>query len=251
MKKLLSVLLLGVLAFSVAACASNETEELTILTSAGYEPYEMYDENGVLIGFDIDMMNAIADYLGISFVWQDVDFDGIIASIQTNQADAAIAGISPTAERAKFVDFTIVYFNEEAGLVNMMVFDPTKVKINSKEDLAGLTVGVQLGTIQEGLLNDLSSEIGFTVDPRNQNSVIVQEIASGRIDVLVVEKLVSDSIIASNPFLTSVVLESDLDSPGNAIALPKGSPYLAQFNEAIQALIDNGTVAQLVEKWFN
>jgi polar amino acid transport system substrate-binding protein len=42
-----------------------------------------------------------------------------------------------------------------------------------------------------------------------------------------------------------------LDSPGNAIALPKGSPYLAQFNEAIQALIDNGTVAQLVEKWFN
>jgi len=251
MKKLLSVLLLGVLAFSVAACASNETEELTILTSAGYEPYEMYDENGVLIGFDIDMMNAIADYLEISFVWEDVDFDGIIASIQTSQADAAIAGISPTEERAQFVDFTIVYFNEDAGLVNMMVFDPTKVTITSKEDLAGLTVGVQLGTIQEGLLNDLSPEIGFTVDPRNQNSVIVQEIASGRIDVLVVEKLVSDSIIASNPFLTSAVLESDLDSPGNAIALPKGSPYLAQFNEAIQALIDNGTVAQLVEKWFN
>ena len=136
MKKLLSLVLLGVLAFSVAACTSSETEELTILTSAGYEPYEMYDEDGVLIGFDIDMMSAIAEYLEISFVWEDVDFDGIIAAIQTNQADAAIAGISPTEERAQFVDFTIVYFNEDAGLVNMMVFDASKHTINTKEDLS-------------------------------------------------------------------------------------------------------------------
>jgi polar amino acid transport system substrate-binding protein len=250
MKKLFNVVLITVLALSVAACGS-EQDELVILTSAGYEPYEMYDENGVLIGFDIDMMNAIADYLNITFVWQDVDFDGIIASLQTNAADAAIAGISPTAERAQVVDFTIVYFNEEAGLVNMMIYDPSKISINSKADLVGLTVGAQLGTIQAGLLNELSEEIGFTVDLRNQNSLIVQEIANGRIDVLVVERLVADAIVAANPSLTLTQLDSDLDSPGNAIALPKGSPYTAQFNEAIQALIENGTVAELVAKWFN
>jgi len=71
----------------------------------------MIDENGELIGFDIDLMNAIAEYLEISIEWNDVDFDGIIASLQTNQADAAIAGISPTAERAEVVDFTVVYFS--------------------------------------------------------------------------------------------------------------------------------------------
>ena len=248
MKKLLTLVLTGVLAFSIAACADEEV--LVVLTSSGYEPYEMIDENGVLIGFDIELMVAIAEYLDITFEWQDVDFDGIIASLQTNQADAAIAGISPTAERAEFVDFTIVYFNEEAGLVNMMVYDPSKVTINSKEDLAGLTVGAQLGTIQAGLLEELSSEIGFTLDLRNQNAVIVQEIANSRIDVLVVERLVSDSIVAANPNLAQAVLESDLVSPGNAIALPKNSPYTAQFNEAIEALIEDGTIAALVEKWF-
>ena len=248
MKKLLTLVLTGVLAFSIAACADEEV--LVVLTSSGYEPYEMIDENGVLIGFDIELMVAIAEYLDITFEWQDVDFDGIIASLQTNQADAAIAGISPTAERAEFVDFTIVYFNEEAGLVNMMVYDPSKLTINSKEDLAGLTVGAQLGTIQAGLLQELSSEIGFTLDLRNQNAVIVQEIANSRIDVLVVERLVSDSIVAANPNLAQAVLESDLVSPGNAIALPKNSPYTAQFNEAIEALIADGTIAALVEKWF-
>lgn len=248
MKKLLTVLLTGVLAFSIAACTEEDT--LVILTSSGYEPYEMIDENGVLIGFDIELMEAIADYLDIKFEWQDVDFDGIIASLQTNQADAAIAGISPTAERAQFVDFTMVYFNEEAGLVNMMVYDPNKITINSKADLAGLTVGAQLGTIQAGLLQELATEIGFTLDLRSQNAVIVQEIANNRIDVLVVERLVSDSIVAANPGLSQAVLASDLDSPGNAIALPKDSPYTALFNEAIAALTADGTIAALVEKWF-
>jgi polar amino acid transport system substrate-binding protein len=248
MKKLMTLVLIGLMAVSIAACSNDE--ELVILTSSGYEPYEMIDENGNLIGFDIELMEAIAEYLGITFIWKDVNFDGIIASLQTNQADAAIAGISPTAERAEVVDFTIVYFNEEAGLVNMMVYDPSIFRISSNADLAGLRVGAQLGTIQAGLLEELSTDIGFTLDLRNQNAVIVQEIANSRIDVLVVERLVADSILAANPNLAQVVLESDLNSPGNAIALPKNSPYTAQFNEAIAALTADGTIARLVAKWF-
>ncbi len=249
MKKLMTFITALLLAFSITACAGQE--ELVILTSSGYEPYEMIDENGELIGFDIDLMNAIAEYLEITIEWKDVDFDGIIASLQTNQADAAIAGISPTAERAEVVDFTVVYFSEEGGLINMMLFDPSKVTITSLEDLAGLTVGAQLGTIQAGLLDELSQEIGFTTDFRNQNAQIVQEIALGNIDVLVVEQLVASSIIAANEGLTQVALNSDLQSAGNAIALPKGSPYTAQFNEAILALSEDGTIQALIEKWFN
>lgn len=249
MKKIMTLVSTLLLAFSISACAGQE--ELVILTSSGYEPYEMIDENGELIGFDIDLMNAIAEYLEISIEWKDVDFDGIIASLQTNQADAAIAGISPTAERAEVVDFTVVYFSEEGGLINMMVFDPSKVTITSLDDLAGLTVGAQLGTIQAGLLDELSQEIGFTTDFRNQNAQIVQEIALGNIDVLVVEQLVASSILAANEGLSQVALDSDLQSAGNAIALPKGSPYTAQFNEAIQALTEDGTIQALVEKWFN
>jgi len=249
MKKVMTLFTAILLAFGISACAGGE--ELVILTSSGYEPYEMIDENGELIGFDIDVMNAIADYLDITIEWKDVDFDGIIASLQTNQADAAIAGISPTAERAQVVDFTVVYFSEEGGLINMMVFDPTKVSVTSLEDLAGLTVGAQLGTIQAGLLEELSSEIGFTTDFRNQNAQIVQEIALGNIDVLIVEQLVASSILAANEGLAQVALDSDLQSSGNAIALPKNSPYTTQFNEAITALIEDGTIEELVAKWFN
>jgi arginine/lysine/histidine transporter system substrate-binding protein len=133
----------------------------------------------------------------------------------------------------------------------MMLFDPSKVTITSVDDLAGLTVGAQLGTIQAGLLDELSQEIGFTTDFRNQNAQIVQEIALGNIDVLVVEQLVASSILAANEGLSQVALNSDLQSAGNAIALPKDSPYTAQFNEAILALTEDGTIQSLVEKWFN
>jgi len=109
MKKLFGFALILISSFVLSACASEPS--LTVLTSSGYEPYEMVDESGELIGFDIDLMEAIAEELGVKLVWQDVNFDGILASLQSKTADLAIAGISPTEERALTVDFSNVYYS--------------------------------------------------------------------------------------------------------------------------------------------
>lgn len=249
MKKLL-IGLLVVIGLGLTGC-SEKKETVTVLTSSGYEPYEMVDTSGNLTGFDIELMEAIALELDIEIEWKDVSFDGIIASLQAGSAEIAIAGISPTDERKESVDFSDIYYNSEAGLTNFLVFDEDS-SITSLDDLDGLIVAAQIGTVQAALIETLSTEYNFTVDLRNTNTQIIEEIKAGRIDVFVAEKIITESILEVNDTLSSVGFESSLDDvSGNAIAFSKDSEYVESFNNALQTLKDNGTLDELIEKWFN
>ncbi len=210
----------------------------------------MVDTDGNLTGFDIELMEVLAAEVGIEIEWKDVDFDGIIASLQSGNAEIAIAGISPSAERALVVDFSDVYYNSESGLTNYMLFD-AEASINTLEDLDGLVVGAQLGTVQASLLEEISSIYNFTVDLRTTNTQIIEEINAGRIDVLVVENIVASSIIEANEGLEKVILDYSTDSlNGNAIAFTEDSEYVELFNEALITITENGVLAELVTKWF-
>jgi polar amino acid transport system substrate-binding protein len=248
MKKLILLLTIA-LTLTLGACGSD-TDSITVLTSSGYEPYEMVDTDGNLTGFDIELMEVLAAEVGIEIEWKDVDFDGIIASLQSGNAEIAIAGISPSAERALVVDFSDVYYNSESGLTNYMLFDEG-TSISALEDLDGLIVGAQLGTVQASLLEEISSIYNFTVDLRTTNTQIIEEINAGRIDVLVVENIVASSIIEANEGLEKVILDYSTDSlNGNAIAFTEDSEYVELFNEALITITENGVLAELVAKWF-
>ena len=122
------------------------TSKLTVLTNSGYPPYEVVDNKGNLSGFDIDIINAIAEETGYEIEIKDVDFDTLIPSIQTGKADMAIAGITPSAERRKKVDFSEVYFSGETSQ-NYLLYSE-KNGITSQDDLKGKTIGCQMGTVQ-------------------------------------------------------------------------------------------------------
>lgn len=250
MKKVIILMLLGVL--TVLTGCEGTSDKVTVLTSSGYEPYEMVDKSGNLIGFDIELMEALADIVGIEIEWKDVDFDGIIASLQSGQAQIAIAGLSPTDERKEMVDFSDIYYNTEAGLSNYLVFDATNNTITSLDDLDGLIVGAQIGTVQAGLLESIKDQYNFTVDIRNTNTMIVEEVKAGRIDVLVVESAIATSILEANTSLSKVGFESYLDDVlGSAIAFAKDSEYTAQFNAALATMKEDGSLQTLIDKWFN
>lgn len=243
MKKLYILLAVTLL---LAGC--SKTEKVTVLTSSGYEPYEMVDTDGTLTGFDIELMELLAEEVGIEIEWKDVSFDGIVASLQVGHAEIAIAGMTPTPERSESVDFSDVYYNSEDGLTNYLV---SIEALNGVDDLTGLVVGAQLGTIQAELITELSNEYGFTVDLRNSNAQIIEEIKAGRIDAALFESIVADSIIESNAELGKTVLDYDLGNMyGSAIAFTKGSEYVDQFNVALAKLKESGELDALIDKWF-
>lgn len=249
MKKFIMIMI-TILGFGLAGCEES-TEKVTVLTSSGYAPYEIVDTDGNLTGFDIELMEALALEVGIEIEWKDVSFDGIIASLESGQAEIAIAGISPTDERKQSVDFSDVYYDTNSGLSNHMVY-LTEDNIATLDDLDGLVVGAQIGTVQATLLEDFADTYNFTVDLRNTNTQIVEEIKAGRIDVLVVEEAIATEVLALNTELSSVGFSSSLDSvSGNAIAFAKDSEYVELFNEALVVLKENGTLQELINKWFN
>lgn len=251
MKKIIITTVTLLLFVSLIGCQSNnDIEKLTVLTSSGYEPYEMIDTNGALTGFDIELMEALALEAGVEIKWLDVDFSGILASLKSGQYEVAIAGISPTAERAESLDFSDVYYNSEAGLENYLVFD-NENNFSSLEDLEGLVVGAQLGTIQAELLLEYASQYSYAVELRNTNSVVIEEIKLGTIDAMLVENLVADSILDINTDFNKEKLTNSLDALyGNAIAFSIGSQWVEFFNTALATLEENGTLATLVETWF-
>lgn len=245
------ILLLGfiLLGFTLTGCSEKE-DVLVVLTSSGYEPYEMVDTNGELTGFDIELMEALALEVGVEIEWKDVDFDGIVASLQTGQYEVAIAGISPTASRDEVIDFSNVYYNSESGLENYLIFE-TVDGYTSLSDLDGLVIGAQLGTIQAEILDDLSAEYNFTVELRTQNSQLIEEVKLGSIDALMLENLVADSVLELNDTLSKFKVEESTDALyGNAIAFTEDSEYVELFNQALITLDENGTLQDLIDKWF-
>ena len=104
MKKLLALVLVLAFALSLAACGN--TKELRIATNAEFEPWEYLDADKKIVGFDIDLMNAVAEKIGAKIKFEDMPFDSVVASIGSGQYDAAISGLTINAARKKSVDFS-------------------------------------------------------------------------------------------------------------------------------------------------
>lgn len=252
MKKLLTLCLSCLMAFSLVACGSNESDDktLTVLTSSGYAPYEVVDGEGNLSGFDIDVMEACAEILGYEVKWKDMDFDGIVDSIKNDQGDVAIAGISPTPKRAEEVDFSENYYATDDSQNWVLVKSDSTVEETA--DIKGLKVGIQMGTIQEEAANEIKDEYELTLDARKSYADLLQDLINGNIDFMILEKAVAVQLVNDREGeLKAFRLEAGTDPSGNAMMFKKGSSLTAEFNDALQQLKDNGTLDKLINKYFS
>ena len=248
MKKIIALLL--VLFILVGCAPKQEKNLLRILTSSGYPPYEMTKPDGTLEGFDIDFGEALAIELGYDGVeWIDMDFGGIIAALNNEGADMAIAGMSADPERDVLFSIPYLIRDEESPFYVLTKKDSGIVDTAT---LANKIVGVQIGTIQEGAVNAMKDELNLTIDPRNDIGQMVQEIIVGRIDFIIVEGLVAKEYVAQFTDLSMYLLEHEAaDSvPGVVVTLPKTSTLKAAVDAAVAKLIANGTMETLETKWF-
>lgn len=230
------------------AADGGSAETLVMATSADYPPYEFIETASgqeEIVGFDVDIAKYITEQLGYELEINNVDFNGLIPALQADRADFVMAGMTPTEERKQNVDFSDIYYDAKQTLVTQ-----ADSGITTPEDLSGTKVGVQLGSIQEGLANDLAESIeGIEVVPLNRINEIVQEIKAGRIDAAIIEDTVAKGYAESNPDLQFTVIPEDGPS-GSAIAFPKDSELVADFNEVLAEMQSSGKMEELVVKWF-
>ncbi|UJL48189.1 transporter substrate-binding domain-containing protein [Virgibacillus sp. NKC19-16] len=256
-----TILLTLALIFVLAACGTGsnaggdnaegsdgEESELedtyTVVSDNAFVPFE-FMEDGELVGFDIDLINAIADEAGFEIEIETTNFDGIIPGLQTGQFDIAIAGIGITEDRKEVIDYSDPYF--ESGLAIGVPAD--NEDIQGIEDLEGKTIATRLGSTSSAYIDE-----NIEGAEANEYEQLDQAYLS-------VENGSSDAVLYDDPNVRYYIQTSEEDNlkmvgdlyqaEDYGIAITQGNPELVEaINEALATLREDGTYDELYEKWF-
>ncbi len=251
-KSFVGIVMLVVCMVGLAGCGQSassvgdDKKQLVMGTSADYAPFEYIDTatSEEIIGFDVDLAKALGEKLGYEIVVKDMDFSGLITSLQSGKVDFVMAGMEPTPERSKNVDFTDSYFRSD---ISMVV--PKDGDVQSFEDIKGKVVGVQIGSIQAEKAVELQKEVDFKIENRDRVPDLVEEINSGRFDGVLMEDVVSKGYMKNNDNLKVIPIPNN-ETGGASIAFPKDSELTEKFNGELAAMKENGEMDKLVSKWF-
>ena len=238
---------------SLAACSSSTNTldkvknkgTLTVALNPHFAPFEfktIQDGKDTIAGADIEIAKVIGDELGVKVKFSEMSFDNVLASVQSGKADIAIAGISVTNERKKVYDFSDSYYTAE----NVVIVKKDKVNdFTSTDSLAKQTVGTQKGSVQETVAKKQFSKA--SVVSLASNGEMINELKSGQIQAVVLEKAIAEGYIAQNDDLTlaSFNLKSD-GSDAYAVAIRKGSDDLLK---EINAVIKETKVSGKFDQW--
>jgi polar amino acid transport system substrate-binding protein len=234
--------------FIITGCNKNKQEEgiLRVITSADQAPFEFFNSTTKAIeGFDIDLTHEIGKRLKMEVIIVDMDFGGILPSLQSGQADMAIAGITRTSEREKTIDFTNDYYKPRMGIVSLI-----STPIKDLKQFEGHAIGVQLGTYHQMLLDDmLKAGSRFEIMARNRLLDLVQELLSKNLQAVVMDYIPATKFIKSNPNILMVTEFIHPNAQAYAIALPKDSSLKERINQVLRQLKTEGFIKLLEEKW--
>jgi polar amino acid transport system substrate-binding protein len=219
---------------------------IVVGTSADYPPYESIDANGKFVGFDMDLIRAIADKMGVKVEIQDMPFDSLIAAVQEGKIDAVIAAMQATPERDEKVDFSIPYRMTKDAFLGAA--DST-IKLEKGEDAAGHSIGAQTGTVQEKWVQDVlvgkgltPADKAFSYERADQGGL---DVKNGRIELLLIDEEPAQAL-AEKVGLKVLLVTDSTAAAGKALAIPNGETALkAELDKVIQGLVDDGTIKKI------
>ena len=235
------------LALSLAGAATaQDTDPLRVGMSGGYFPFTFVQQDQ-LQGFEVDVMNAVAEEAGLEVEFVTMSFSGLVGALDSGRIDTIANQITITPEReAKFV-FTQPYVIDGAQVVTRKGNDA----ISGVEDLGGRTVAVNLGSNFEQLLRELPNADEITIKTYESN--IAQDTALGRVDAFVMDRVSSAQLIKESP-LPLELAGAPFSEIRNALPFRSddaGTALRDRVDAALTTLRENGTLTEISQKWFD
>lgn len=222
--------------------------ELVVGLDDTFAPMGFRDESNNLVGFDVDMANAVGEILGVTITFQPIDWDSKELELNSKRIDVIWNGLSVTPERMENMSMSKMYLNNSNIL---MTFNPDVV-IDKEEDLASYKIGTQadssaLHVMQSSEKFDLYAE---NVSEYRTFDEAILDMQAGRVDCIVVDQVLGE-YKNSKMDEKMTVCNFNFGDDFFAIGARKADTTLTdKLNESLQQLIDDGTAAEISNKWF-
>lgn len=272
-KKLTTVGTIALISTSIIACggnsnntssesadaAKNETQvegtltkdELIIGLDDTFVPMGFKDENGELVGFDVELAKVVCEKLGKKYKFQAIDWSMKETELNSGNIDLIWNGYSISDERKEKVEFSKAYLDNKQIIVTLSNSD-----INVKADLEGKKVGAQnQSTAVDAVKADESNIIekfdgGELVTFENNNDALM-DLEAGRLDAIVVDEILARYYIEARGAEKYKVLEENFGDEQYGVGIRKGDKeFVDAFNKALDEVISDGTATEISEKWF-
>ncbi|WP_414731987.1 substrate-binding periplasmic protein [Acetobacterium carbinolicum] len=251
----LIAIVLGITLF-LSGCGSNSanTEDpladgvLTAGTNDMYLPLEFRDENNELVGFDIDLGQALADELGVEIEWIPTAWDGIFNGLNANQYDIVLSGTSITDERLAGFNMTDPYLTN--GIVIVSRKDATPAE--TPKDLAGKTVGVQIETTADYAAEALKTQenVEYTVNKYDAMLDAFAALEGKQIDNIMTDISVAQFYTTLKPEIYAISSDVLSNEPIGITVRKADTAFNEQLNTALDTLRQNGKLTEISMKWF-
>lgn len=219
------------------------SDQLIIGTSPDYPPFESLDTDNQLVGFDIDLMNAVVAVVNqqnntnLVITWKQMDFTIIIGALQANQIDIGVSGFTYDAERDVLFSTPYIY-SQQVVVVN------NDSNIESISDLTGKKIGVQTGSTGEGAVGDLDN---ITIVSVSDVAQLFAQLKTKAIDAFVLDKAVAENYVLSND---AKILNEVLVDENMSIIIAKSKTGIQKaIDAALAEYMDSEAYQELLVKW--
>lgn len=214
-------------------------------TSADFPPFE-YIKDGQIVGFDIDLIKAIAESQGIEVEFQDISFDSLIPGLNAGTIDIVASGMTITEERAKVVDFTEPYYSANQAVLVKEGGGKTVTVLFGDHKLA-----VQTGTTGDLWVEENLEKTGILkgkVTRFDTFVLAIQDLLNGNVDGVVLDTPVALRYAAENPV---VMVAEIITGEEYGFAVAKGNKELLEkLNKGLEEVKTSGKMDELLKKYF-
>jgi polar amino acid transport system substrate-binding protein len=229
------------------ASAPAPAKVVMVGTDAAYAPFESQNEKGEIVGFDIDIVKAIAAKAGIEVKFVNTPWEGIFNALAQGDRDMVVSAVTITDERKQTMDFSEPYFDAQQLIA---VRNDSRVK--SFQDLKKLKVGVQTGTTGDEAVTKLLGKTSTAIKRFESTPLALKELESSGVDAVVADNGVVVHYVANNPggnFKT--VADKEFVPEQYGIAIKKGNAeLLGKINKGLADIKADGTYAKIYTQYF-
>ena len=211
---------------SAVAVKAAEQQTIIIGTNAEYSPFEYLDDNGNITGFDYDLLEAIAKEENVKLVWKDMPFDSLMGSMEAGDVQVIAAGIGPTEDRKKSVDFSDVYYTGTQCIISRK-----DNPIKDFEEMSGKTVAVLEGAQSDMIASGETTDYGEVKDAKVKRfknaSSAVMELKNGGADAVLIDNIMAEIYCKQNSDLQYESVPSTAED--TVFCIEKGNTELVQI----------------------